>query len=94
MAGFGLQLQALQRQIVEMQQSVDNERRLRIEAENKLKVLSDVPSEMRPDRRTHSSRPRAEGEAEDILDIKTIQVAPPKWTAVRELLEKYQEINV
>ena len=94
-AGVGLQLQALQRQLAEMQQSVDNERRLRIETENKLRGMSDVPSKVCPTRRTRCPLcPRAEGEAEDILDIKIIQVAPPKWTEVRELLEKYQEIKV
>jgi hypothetical protein len=66
-----------------------------MEAESKLKEVSVSTPKSRPYRRTRSPiRPRAEDEEEDILDIKTIQLAPPQYTMVRELLERYQEIKV
>ena len=79
-----------------MKESVETERRLRLEAEQKLRCMSDVPIEtVRPPRRSHSPpRPHIEGEPEDILDIKSIQVTQPNWVEVRNLLEKYQEIKV
>jgi hypothetical protein len=51
--------------------------------ESKLKGMSVSTPKSRPYRRTRSPiRPRAEDEEEDILDIKTIQLAPPQYTIV------------
>jgi hypothetical protein len=88
-------LQTLRKELGEMKETVNSERKLRMEAESKLKGMPVSTPKSRPYRRTRSpGHPRAEDEEEDILDIKTIQLAPPQYTMVRELLERYQEIKV